>query len=85
MFQHIPKLVNRYLMPPNLIVLHYTVNPAVAPPERPLVWYNNVKTEDGAMNNQMTTMVEANKKSAQELAKLDEKVKGKLSFTYTLL
>jgi SWI/SNF-related matrix-associated actin-dependent regulator of chromatin subfamily D len=85
MFQHIPELVNRYLMPPDPIVLHYTINPAVAPPERPSAWDVDVKTEDGAMKSRMTTMVQTSKESAQELTKLDEEVRGKLSFIYTLL
>jgi SWI/SNF-related matrix-associated actin-dependent regulator of chromatin subfamily D len=74
MFQHIPELVNRYLMPPDPILLHYTVNPAVSPPERPLAWDVEIKTEDGAMKNRMTTMVQTSKESAQELTKLDEEV-----------
>jgi len=84
MFQHIPELVNRYLMPPDPIVLHYTVNPAVAPPERPSAWDVDVKTEDGAMKSRMTTMVQTSKERTG-VDKLDEKVRGKLSLTYTLL
>ena len=72
-------------MPPDPIVLHYTVNPAVAPPERPSAWDVDVKTEDGAMKSRMTTMVQTSKESAQELTKLDEEVRGKLFFIYTLL
>lgn len=76
LFQHIPELVNRYLMPPDPIILHYTVDPAVPPPERPSAWDVEVKTEDGAMKNRMTTMVQTSKESAQELTKLDEEVRS---------
>lgn len=81
MFQHIPELVNRYLMPPDPIILHYTVDPAVPPPERPSAWDVEVKTEDGAMKNRMTTMVQTSKESAQELTKLDEEVRTSFSST----
>jgi hypothetical protein len=74
MFQHIPELVNRYLMPPDPVILHYIVDPAVAPPERPSAWDVETKTEDVAMKTRMTTMVQASKESAQELTKLDEDV-----------
>jgi SWI/SNF-related matrix-associated actin-dependent regulator of chromatin subfamily D len=75
-FQHIPELVNRYLMPPDPVILHYEVNPAVAPPERPSAWDVEVRTEDVTMKNRMTTMVQASKESAQELTKLDEEVRN---------
>lgn len=74
MFQHIPELVNRYLMPPDPIILHYEINPAIAPPERPLAWDVEVRTEDVGMKNRTTAMVQATKESAQELTKLDEEV-----------
>jgi len=74
MFQHIPELVNRYLMPPDPIIMHYAVDPAVAPPERPSAWDVEVRTEDGAMKSRMATMVQATKESAQELTKLDEEI-----------
>jgi len=76
MFQHIPELVNRYLMPPDPIILHYTVDPAAAPPERASAWDVEVRTEDGAMKSRMTTMVQTSKESAQELTKLDDEVRN---------
>jgi SWI/SNF-related matrix-associated actin-dependent regulator of chromatin subfamily D len=76
MFQHIPELVNRYLMPPDPIILHYEINPTVAPPERPLAWDVEVRTEDIVMKNRMTTMVQTSKDSVQELTKLDEEVRN---------
>jgi len=74
MFQHIPELVNRYLMPPDPIILHYTVNPAIPPSERPLAWDVEVKTEDGVMKSRMASTVHASKESLQELTKLDEQI-----------
>jgi SWI/SNF-related matrix-associated actin-dependent regulator of chromatin subfamily D len=74
MFQHIPELVNRYLMPPDPVVLHYTVNPAVMPLERPSAWDVEIKMEDVAMKTRMATMVLASKESTQELTKLDEEI-----------
>jgi SWI/SNF-related matrix-associated actin-dependent regulator of chromatin subfamily D len=76
MFQRIPELVNRYLMAPDPIILHYTVDPAVAPPERPSAWDVEVKTEDGAMKSRMTNVMQTSKESAQELTKLDEEVRN---------
>lgn len=80
LFQHIPELVNRYLMPPDPVILHYTVNPALIPPERPLAWDVEVKMEDFTMKSRMATTVLANKESLQELSKLDEEVKLGLYF-----
>src|ERR1700760_355786 len=74
MFQQIPEFINRFLMPPDPIILHYTVNPSFSPPERPSAWDVEVKTEDVVMKNRMATMVLASKESSQELAKLDEEV-----------
>jgi len=85
MFQHIPELVNRYLMPPDPIILHYIVNLAVAPLERPLAWDVEVKTEDGAMKSRITTMVQTSKESMQELTKLDEEVSSFLFIHFSNL
>lgn len=74
MFQHIPEFVNRFLMPPDPVILHYTLNPSFVPPERPSAWDVEVKTEDVVTRNRMATMVQASKESSQELAKLDEEV-----------
>ncbi|KAI6002430.1 SWI/SNF complex 60 kDa subunit [Pisolithus orientalis] len=45
-FQQLPELVNRYLMPPDPVVLHYTINPMVPPPERPQAWDIEDSTQD---------------------------------------
>ncbi|KII90186.1 hypothetical protein PLICRDRAFT_138717 [Plicaturopsis crispa FD-325 SS-3] len=74
MFQHLPEKVNRFLMPPDPIILHYVVNPGVAPPERPFAWDVEVKTEDSLLKNRMAVMVQANKESTQDLSKLDDEI-----------
>lgn len=74
MFQHIPELVNRFLMPPDSVILHYTIDPGAVPPERPLAFDVEVKTEDGALKNRMAAMLQTSKDTMQEAAKLDEEV-----------
>jgi SWI/SNF-related matrix-associated actin-dependent regulator of chromatin subfamily D len=73
-FQQIPELVNRFLIPPDPVVLHYTVNPAVPPPDLPSAWDIEVKMEDVSLRGRMNVMIQNSKESAQELAKLDEEV-----------
>lgn len=75
MFQHIPELVNRFLMPPDPIILHYTVNPSGPAPDRPSAWDVEVKTDDGALKTRMTAVLNANKESMQELLKIDDQVR----------
>lgn len=58
------------------ILLHYTINPSIPPPERPAAWDVELKTDDTTMKGRMQVMVQANKDSAQDLAKLDEEVSG---------
>ncbi|KAF8882811.1 SWI/SNF complex protein [Infundibulicybe gibba] len=73
-FQKLPELVNRYLTTPDPIMLYYTVNPSVPPPERPGAWDVELKTEDVALKGRMGAMVQTSKESAQSLAKLDEEI-----------
>lgn len=73
-FQRIPELVNQFLMPPDPIILHYTIDPSVVPPERPMAWDVEVKTEDGALKSRMTAMLQTSKETIQDAAKLDEEV-----------
>lgn len=75
LFQQLPELVNRYLTPPEPVILHYTVNPAIAPSERPSAWDVEVKMEDTSLKGRMAAMIHISKESAQELAKLDEEVR----------
>jgi hypothetical protein len=82
-FQSIPELVNRYLGAPDPVILHYTINPATPPPERPSAWDVEVKMEDLSIKSRMSVMINTNKESAQALEKMDEEVSIHLSSTYT--
>ncbi|KAG6336738.1 hypothetical protein ID866_2343 [Astraeus odoratus] len=73
-FQQLPELVNRYLMPPEPVILHYTINPAHPPPERPSAWDIEVKMEDTALKSRMAVIVQSTKDSMQDLNKLDDEV-----------
>lgn len=80
MFQHIPELVNRFLMPPDPIVLHYNVNPSGPPPDRPSAWDVEVKMDDGAMKTRMSAALQANKESMQDLSKIDDQVSDLIGY-----
>lgn len=84
-FHKLPEIVNRYLTAPDPVVIHYTLNPAIPPPERPSAWDMEVKIEDHTLKNRMTVMLQANKESAATLAKLDEEVIYKRSSLSKLL
>ena len=73
-FQKLPEIVNRYLAAPDPIIIHYNLNPAVPPPERPSAWDVELKMEDLALKNRMAVTVNTSKESAQALLKLDEEV-----------
>ncbi|KAI6012847.1 SWI/SNF complex 60 kDa subunit [Pisolithus microcarpus] len=73
-FQQLPELINRYLMPADPVILHYTINPMVPPPERPQAWDIEVKMEDTSLKNRMATTVQATKDSTQDLGKLDDEI-----------
>lgn len=75
LFQHLPELVNRYLAPPDPIILHYTVNPAVPPAEKPGAWDVDVKLEDTVLKSRMAQAVaQMTNESARDLVKLDDEV-----------
>ncbi|KAJ8516988.1 hypothetical protein ONZ45_g5755 [Pleurotus djamor] len=73
-FQKLPELVNRYLTAPDPVIVHYILNPTIPPPERPSAWDVEVKMEDHLMKGKMTVLLQANKESAANLAKLDEEI-----------
>jgi SWI/SNF-related matrix-associated actin-dependent regulator of chromatin subfamily D len=73
-FQKIPDLVNRYLVAPDPIILHYMINPSLPPTDRPSAYDVEVKMEDTALRSRMAVMVQSNKESSQALSKLDEEV-----------
>lgn len=63
-------------MPPDPVILYYTFNPAVPPPERPSAWDIEVKMEDTAVKNRMAVIVQSSKESTQDLSKLDDEVES---------
>ena len=73
-FQKLPEIVNRFLVAPDPVVLHYNLNPAVPPPDRPSAWDVELKIEDSTLKNRMAVTVNTSKESAQALLKLDEEV-----------
>ena len=66
--------MNRYLVAPDPIILHYSINPGVPPTDRPSAWDVEVKMEDSALKHRMAVTVATSKESAQTLVKLDEEV-----------
>lgn len=75
-FQQLPDVINRYLLAPEPIVLHYLLNPGLPPPERPVAYDVEVKMEDTALKGKMMVTINASKESAASLAKLDEEVRS---------
>ncbi|TFK27307.1 SWI/SNF complex 60 kDa subunit [Coprinopsis marcescibilis] len=73
-FQKLPELVNRYLSAPDPIVLWYTLNPTIPPPDRPQAWDVEVKMEDTMLKNRMAAMIQSTKESALALSKLDDEI-----------
>lgn len=75
MFQQLPELVNRFLLPPDPIILHYTLNPAVPPPEKPGAWDVEVRLDDSTLKNRMNqSVVQLAVETARELSKMDDEV-----------
>ncbi|KAG1853157.1 SWI/SNF complex 60 kDa subunit [Suillus subalutaceus] len=74
MFHQLPELVNRYLMPPDPVVVHYSINPAQVPPERPSAWDIEVKMEDTSLKNRIMVTVQSSKDSMSDLTKLDDEI-----------
>ncbi|KAK7469181.1 SWI/SNF and RSC complex subunit Ssr3 [Stygiomarasmius scandens] len=73
-FQKLPEIVNRYLTPPEPVVLHYEIDPSQPPPDRPQAYDVEVKTEDSALKGRMTVMLNTNKETATTLQKMDEEI-----------
>lgn len=61
-------------MPPEPVILHYTINPTVPPPDRPSAWDAEVKMEDASLKNRMAVTIQASKDSIQDMSKLDDEV-----------
>ena len=76
-FNVLPELANRYLAPPNPVVIYYTVNPTAPPPERPAAWDIELKLEDVALKSKMQSVtLTASRDTSRELTKLDDEVRS---------
>jgi SWI/SNF-related matrix-associated actin-dependent regulator of chromatin subfamily D len=74
-FNLLPELANRYLAPPNPVVIFYTINPSTPPPERPAAWDIELKLEDVALKSKMQgATLQASRDDLRELTKLDDEV-----------
>ncbi|KAF5369594.1 hypothetical protein D9758_002651 [Tetrapyrgos nigripes] len=73
-FQKLPEVVNRFLTPPQPVILHYTIDPSVLPPERPQAYDVEIKMEDSALKGRMAVMLNTNKDTAANLQKMDEEI-----------
>ncbi|KAH9062649.1 SWI/SNF complex subunit [Lactarius deliciosus] len=74
-FNFLPELVNRYLAPPNPVVVNYTVNPSIPPPERPTAWDIELKLEDVALKSKMQGVtLNPSRDTLRELTKLDDEI-----------
>ena len=75
LFQQLPEIVNRFLMPPDPIVLHYLIKPGTVPPDRPAAWDVEVKLDDLSLKSRMkSATLEANPTTTKKLAELDDEV-----------
>ena len=75
-FPQLPEIVNRFLIPPDPIVLHYMINPATTPPERPTAWDVEVKLEDLALKHRMKSVtLDANQATLKTLGDIDDEVR----------
>lgn len=70
----LPELVNRYLAVPDPVVLWYTINPGILPPDRAQAWDVELKMEDTAIKSRMNAMLQSSKETSGTLHKLDEEV-----------
>jgi len=75
LFQQLPEIVNRFLMPPDPIVLHYLIKPGTVPPDRPAAWDVEVKLDDLSLKSRMkSATLEANPRTTKKLAELDDEI-----------
>ncbi|TFK97535.1 SWI/SNF complex 60 kDa subunit [Pterulicium gracile] len=73
-FHKLPELVNRYLAPPDPILLHYTIDPSLPPSEKPVAWDVEIRTEDVSLRQKISTVLNHTKESGEELGRLDEQI-----------
>ncbi|ESK90328.1 swi snf and rsc complex subunit ssr3 [Moniliophthora roreri MCA 2997] len=73
-FARLPEFVTRFLSPPEPVVLMYQLDPSMPPPERPMAYDVEVKTEDTAAKNRMGVLIHPNKETTANIAKMDEEI-----------
>ncbi|CAL1697797.1 unnamed protein product [Somion occarium] len=74
-FTLLPERLMRQLQPPDPIILHYTLNPAQPPPEKPQAYDIEVKIDDAAMRARMNHVtVAVAQESAKELNRMDDEI-----------
>lgn len=74
-FQQIPMRVDRFLEPPEPIVLNYTLNPGMPPPDKAVAFDVEIKVDDTNLKTRMSHVVlSMAPESAKELSKIDEEV-----------
>ena len=84
-FNLLPELANRYLASPNPVVIYYTINPSVPPPERPSAWDIELKLEDVALKSKMQAVtLNASRDTLRELTKLDDEVRSSAMSSFIL-
>lgn len=75
-FQLIPERINRFLMRADPIVLYYTLDPSLPPPERPTAYDVEVKVDDTSLKGRMNHVVMSmSPDSSKDLSKLDDEVR----------
>ena len=76
LFTQLPERVNRFLLPAEPIVLHYTINPSIPPPDRPVAYDVEVQMDDINLKTRMQhVVVTMAPETIKELAKIDEEVR----------
>ncbi|KAL1692462.1 hypothetical protein GGG16DRAFT_51371 [Schizophyllum commune] len=73
-FQMLPALANKFLRPPDPILLRYTLDPSVFPADRPLAFDVELKMEDTGMKGRMQAVVAPSKEHLAALGKLEEEI-----------
>lgn len=75
LFQQLPELANRFLMPPDPIVLHYMIDPGFTASDRPSAWDVEVKLDDLSLKNRMkNATLDANPATTKTMVELDDEV-----------
>jgi len=74
-FTALPEIANRYLMPPDPVIIHYTINPSLASPEKPVAYDVEIKMEDTSLRAKMTGItVGMAREAGREMAKIDDEI-----------